>query len=118
VEVYFPEIGWVPFEPTAGLPAITRPEELAEGEEQFTDSIEPLHVSLWNRIGGWLKALLWAVAGMLIALVLWLSVDAFRLRRAPPEESLHRIYRRLYRFGRRLMSPPGRTSPPESFPMP
>jgi transglutaminase-like putative cysteine protease len=115
VEIYFPEIGWVPFEPTAGLPAITRPEELAEGEEQFTDSIEPLHVSLWERIGGWLKALLWAVAGMLIAFVLWLSVDAFRLRRASPEESLHRIYRRLYHFGRRLDVPTRQDITPREF---
>jgi transglutaminase-like putative cysteine protease len=115
VEVYFPEIGWVPFEPTAGLPAITRPEELAEGEEQFTDSIELLHVSLWKRIGTWLKALVWGVAGMVLALALWLGVDVLRLRQASPEESLRRIYRRLYRFGRRLDVPTRQDVTPREF---
>lgn len=115
VEIYFPNIGWVPFEPTAGLPAITRPEELAESDEQFTDSIEPLHVSLWKRIRGWLKTLLWGIVGVVVALALWLGVDILRLRRAPPEESLHRIYRRLYRFGRRLDVPAEQDITPREF---
>jgi hypothetical protein len=98
-QVYFPSYGWINFEPTAGLPAITRPADaLPEVPAELQTPPEPITARrarlIWARglgIGGGLLAL------ALVCLTIWLIVDAWRLRRLPPSDAVIGLYRRLYR---------------------
>jgi len=114
-EIYFPGVGWVPFEPTAGLPAIVRPADAAASGEPSAQSLGPLRISIWNRLGRWGRVLLWALTGSVVALVGWVWSDELRLRRATPEQGIQRIYRRLYRLGRRIMTPSRLVATPHEF---
>ena len=111
VEVYFPDLGWVTFDPTPRLSPIERPaarseaEILAEAERLRIAAETPDRESGW----GWYTAL--GVGLTVIFGVGWLLVDAWRLRYLPPATALAIIYRRLHRVGRRLSVPtqPGDT---------
>lgn len=52
VEVYFPGIGWVPFEPTPGLPEITRANLAASENAEFSS---PPPLPLFSQITSWLQ---------------------------------------------------------------
>lgn len=93
-EVYFPDLGWIPFEPTAGRPSLertglpsinARPFVPAPVEPEVIDEVEP---DAWN----W-QMLFWLlpVAGLLWALLAWLD------RRDPDDPWLS-----LVGWGRRL----------------
>ncbi|HRJ44731.1 MAG TPA: transglutaminase-like domain-containing protein, partial [Caldilineaceae bacterium] len=93
-EVYFPDLGWIPFEPTAGRPSLertglpsinARPFVPAPVEPEVIDDVDP---NAWN----W-QMLFWLlpVAGLLWALLVWLD------RRDPDDPWLS-----LVGWGRRL----------------
>ncbi len=117
VEIYFPNYGWIEFEPTAGLPAIERPAEaLPEVAAELETPPEPITARrsraawAWGLgIGGGLLTL--ALAGALI----WLLVDFWRLRNLPPRAAVVHLYQRLYRYGRWLGANPRQGDTPREF---
>lgn len=115
VEVYFPDIGWVEFEPTAGRPAIERtvarePEPAVEppqprlGEQVRARRLAAIRQSALLTAGGLASA-------VLIALLGWSAWDARRLRQLAPEQAVTVLYHRLFHALRRLRLPlhPGLT---------
>jgi hypothetical protein len=112
VEVYFPDYGWIEFEPTAGLPAIER-----LGNVESFDWPEPQGelapaVNLWDFSEwlGWLR-----VVGVVLLLVLlrflWALAGGWWLRRMEPVAMVAMLYGRLRRHGQHLAVPmrPGDT---------
>jgi transglutaminase-like putative cysteine protease len=100
VEIYFPNIGWVPFEPTAARPPLERsqrptpevPHGMASSEE--TPGVEQTKSMPW----GWLLLLGGlALAGTLGAA--WAALDAIRLRRLSEQAAAVEVYRRMRRYG-------------------
>jgi transglutaminase-like putative cysteine protease len=99
-EVYFEGIGWVEFEPTAGLPALVRP-----GGENLTGlavpPLPPRPVRWWQRVPWGLVVLAGAFL-LLLALVVWL----WRPRPAASASELIRDRQaRLLRWGAHLGYP-------------
>jgi transglutaminase-like putative cysteine protease len=100
VEVYFEGIGWVEFEPTAGLPALTRP-----GGEEEAGPVPPLPAQArrwWQGVPWGLVAVV-AGMGLLLGLIVWLW------RPKPALSAADRVrdhYGRLQRWGRWLRHPP------------
>jgi transglutaminase-like putative cysteine protease len=107
VEVYFPDYGWIEFEPTGGRPPIRW-----SGEEQspleLPDLGEPAEAAsvTWESLGryAWLVWLLPLVLPVLIVRT-WLSIDERRLRRLGPTAAVARLYQRVRRQGRQLAMP-------------
>ncbi|HKY55181.1 MAG TPA: transglutaminase-like domain-containing protein, partial [Anaerolineales bacterium] len=101
-EIYFPNIGWVEFEPTGSQPEIQRLAEDAavpiEPDEQSTAS------TLLNRYRAELTlAWLSPVIGIfLVALLYFAVIERWYYMRLAPVTAIERIYRRLYRLGRPL----------------
>lgn len=105
-EIYFPEYGWINFEPTSGRPVINRSTEAAveEANAEFP-AMEPLAppspaVEIWTGVyvGGGLGLLLLGSAA-------WLMVDGWRLRRLAPVATIGTVYERLGSHGQRLEAP-------------
>jgi transglutaminase-like putative cysteine protease len=106
-EVYFPDYGWIEFEPTGGFPPIARSarqdvavEQPDAGEAKDSSGRE------WEGLRrlAWLG---WLVGPVLLVLVgvTWLSMDNWRLRRLKPEVAVVTLYRRLRRHGQQLAVP-------------
>jgi transglutaminase-like putative cysteine protease len=105
-EVYFPNHGWIEFEPTGGRASIDRPVEAVRPPEReprnnpgqtYDVNIQP--------DANWWFALPVVIALLGLALLLGLSIDGWRLRRLTPEMTLDRIYARLGHYGRWLGLP-------------
>jgi transglutaminase-like putative cysteine protease len=91
VEVYFGGVGWVPFEPTAGRPALDQVEAPLPTEPEGTNSAAaPGPGSPIPGGWGWLVALL-ALAGGLAA---WGTVDQVRLSRLAADEQVRTLLQR------------------------
>jgi hypothetical protein len=102
-EIYFPGVGWVPFEPTAGRPAFNQVEQPAP--EAVPTPVKPTKpvTHTKGRAG---KSI--GFAGLsLIALVGmgWAIGDEIIMRRMPAPRQAVEIYRRLRRYGRFLDAP-------------
>lgn len=99
-EVYFPELGWIEFEPTASLPEIER----ALPEEVTTAEPDPTAVQLLNRFR--LETLLSRLSSVVViplGLVLYFAwMERWLYLRLAPATAVEKTYRRLYRLGRRL----------------
>ncbi|HEY88939.1 MAG TPA: transglutaminase domain-containing protein [Thermoflexia bacterium] len=104
VEVYFPNYGWINFEPTAGRPPLERyadgeMESLPPaGEEPPAQPLEPTSPRLPFPLGRWLLA--FSVG--LFAVALWSELDLLWLRLGAPRRASETLYRRLRRWARRL----------------
>lgn len=101
-EIYFPGYGWIEFEPTAGRPAIERPDKapLAEIPKEWQDiQMGKGFPDILSKIGRvwWLGVVL----PMLMGIACW-WVDILWLRRLSPAEAGATLYRQLTRHGRRL----------------
>jgi hypothetical protein len=104
VELYFPSLGWVVFEPTAGLPALQRTDQPAMATPPppvTTPEPGPVIISLPKLIG-WIVLTSLALA-YLALLVSYL--DRRRLKKLPPTFAVAEVYRRLYRSASALTSP-------------
>jgi transglutaminase-like putative cysteine protease len=102
VEIYFPGYGWIEFEPTAGVSPIQRAPDIPPVVPSDLKALEPMSTS---NIAGrriWWLGLSGMVAFLALAGLTRLAVDSWRLRRMPPEGTVATLYRRLYRYGRRL----------------
>jgi transglutaminase-like putative cysteine protease len=97
VEVYFPDIGWVPFEPTPFRPVLDRslplPPEMPESANlpgQTTGQVRTITLPR-----SWLPV---AALGLSALLGLaWLGLDRLRLRHLPEPVAANEIYRRMRR---------------------
>jgi transglutaminase-like putative cysteine protease len=101
-EVYFPDVGWVEFEPTASLPEIERanaplPMSSDQGDEE--NASELLTRFRLERI------LLWSspVLVLLIFAILYFAfIERWLVLRLYPEAAIENVYQRFYRAGRPL----------------
>jgi len=131
VEVYFPDYGWIEFEPTAGEPIIVRPkpeseeepgreEEWAAGERSdFLEREEPEVPQLppprvvpkvpWYRVGGLWRAIaiLLVAFGSLFGFLWW--------RRMEDLPAAERLFRRMVLYSRVLGLQPRVTQTPTEY---
>jgi transglutaminase-like putative cysteine protease len=100
-EVYFPEVGWVEFEPTAAQPEIVLPErnEMLTAQPSDSAAVELLRrFRLINTIY-WLSPV--AII-LFISFVYFVLLEPWLFLRLAPSATVEKIYRRLYRLGRPL----------------
>jgi transglutaminase-like putative cysteine protease len=115
VEVYFPNIGWVPFEPTAGRAAINRLPESFEIPEEI-DEVKPFRSSSrWYADWNWTSIMLSIVAGIVLIILTITIIDNVRIMNFMPQIAIHHLYQRVYRLGRRLNVSPQRWTTPLEF---
>jgi hypothetical protein len=102
-EIYFPEIGWIEFEPTASQPEIDR--STAEEETVIAkQNPDPIVTDLLNRFR-LVNAIYWFSPLAIIALFLFLYygiIERWQYLRLTPALAIEKIYRKLYRQGRSL----------------
>lgn len=99
-EIYFPQLGWIEFEPTASQAEIVRPASDVTGlPAPDPEATRILNRFKFGRIAYWLSP----VAAILILFLLQFTViERWRYLHLPPEIAIERMYRRLYRLGRPL----------------
>jgi len=104
VEVDFPGIGWVPFEPTAGLPPINRSGQAAQkATPSPANPVVPSSgagFSLPVKYIGYTILILIIVSGLL-----WAILSEMRLRWLRPRLVAGEVYRRLRQYSERLRVP-------------
>jgi uncharacterized protein (DUF58 family)/transglutaminase-like putative cysteine protease len=116
VEIYFPEIGWIPFEPTGGRAPIERaaaPEYL--GEEPLELPGLRRGVQLPAGLRGVLRYAPQAAASLALLGLVWLVAREARLARQPAAGAAGRLFRRLSRMGRRLGAPARPLETPRAY---
>ncbi len=103
VEVYFPDYGWVEFEPTGARAGIDRPAEGLSPEKRETKIERGQSPVMQLQLNDhWWSALAYGIALFGLGLVLWLMSDGWHLRRCAPEIAIDHIYMRLYHHSNRL----------------
>ena len=105
VEIYFPEFGWIPFEPTAGQLALQRNETLPEVPPSLTMPFNPIPPR-WVRLAR--TAVVVLIGGLFLAILAFtacLVSGTWRLRRLSPKEVIDHLYRRLLYHGKQLAVP-------------
>jgi transglutaminase-like putative cysteine protease len=118
VEIYFPEYGWVEFEPTSGLPPILRP-----GQTPTNDltAFPPLVKKPTASVGviQQIHPVWFWLLGALAAWSLWRLTrrftDTWRLHHLSPQALMATLYQRLHRHGRRLALPAQAGDTPYEF---
>ena len=114
VEIYFSGIGWVPFEPTAIKPEIERlskHQTIIKGGQVNLESLEHKPLIDLQPLG-----ILGIGIGTVIFIVfLIFQIDTLALQRMPLPKAVEKLYRRLYRYGRRLKVPATRADTPLEF---
>ena len=102
-EIYFPEIGWVEFEPTASQPEIVRAEasmpinpDQVNNEETATDILTRFRVE---------RILLWSSPAFVIlaTMILYFAfIERWLVLRLTPQAAINNLYQRFYHSGRPL----------------
>lgn len=102
-EIYFPEYGWIIFEPTGGRSEIDRPEgPIPKFDQDYSSSFDPLVPEKdFLPANWWLFGLGFLVTIPLIGFLIYLADDLY-LKRMTPEKQLQRVFRRIYRYARWL----------------
>jgi hypothetical protein len=109
VEVFFPGIGWVEFEPTTNQLPFTRPGEIANQNNSTANLPLPVPVVETGATPFDLKAfhqslltLEFILTGLAILLISWLvlPIESWWLTMRPAEKAIQTIYHRLYRLAR------------------
>jgi hypothetical protein len=114
-EVYFPEIGWVEFEPTASQPEIDRSLSKVTASSDQNDGSTASDLLYRFKL---VKAIYWLspIAGILVLLLLYLTlIERWWFMRLAPEIAIERVYRRLYRLGRPLAGERARAETAHEF---
>jgi transglutaminase-like putative cysteine protease len=102
VEIYFANIGWVEFEPTANQPVIlyeeknhstTPAEEALPVEPSFEERFASLFQSTFKN--AWFPVIFIFSCGLL-----WIGFDSLRLNRIAPSQTIQLLYKRLRRLAR------------------
>ena len=107
VEIYFSEIGWIPFEPTPAQPTfkrLDRQSDIQLGDEPSKDvTIQDTSWKLmFDRWGFWFGSVF---ALLTIAVIFWPFLDNFYLRWLSPANLTTKLYKRLFRYGRLIGAP-------------
>jgi len=99
-EVYFTDIGWVEFEPTASIPEIVRQETEDTAAPQPEKNSAAAQLLTRFR----LEKVIYILAPLLIVMVIFLFyftvIERWRYLRMTPALAIERIYRKFYRAGR------------------
>jgi transglutaminase-like putative cysteine protease/uncharacterized membrane protein YidH (DUF202 family) len=98
VEVYFPGIGWVPFEPTAGLPAINRSTQLTQEATPVSTQLGLIPKGTGTADIGKYSGLI-ILAGAAVLVISWGLFDEINIRRLKPQIVAREVYRRMKRYG-------------------
>jgi transglutaminase-like putative cysteine protease len=101
-EIYFPEIGWIEFEPTASQPEIERAEtieDLPAGSMSSTTAEKFLFQLTSTKLLYWISPL--GILLLLVAVYFTVFERLWILRRKPVD-AIGFLYRRYYRMGRSL----------------
>ncbi len=112
VEVYFPDYGWIIFEPTGGIPEIDRPEEpIPVFDQDYATAFDPLVPEKPGLRVNWFIVMITILLGVPGIVFIGLWVDEQILKRLPGQKVLTRIYRRIYRYAHWIgyKSKPGNT---------
>jgi hypothetical protein len=105
VEVYFPQYGWVEFEPTAGRLSIQRPtaDEIASLPPRLTPSPWTKWFAQARVIFVWLGRLILGIVLLLGSVaIIGLTADTLYLRWLSPAKTVAVIYYRLWHYQERL----------------
>lgn len=127
-QIYFPEIGWVDFEPTAGRAAIVRPEALTlpDFPVQPTDilpdlpEVDPM-TDLERLLAGWrwlnqsVSPFWLTIALLCVGGYLYVQIDLWWLRRQTPTDLLQTLYDRLLNRAKRTGYQPHVSHTPYEF---
>lgn len=103
VEIYFPGIGWIEFEPTAGIEGITRP--ISKPIERWDDSDSQfLQITPQSDfpVKKWLLSSLAVVGTIFLAVVIFTTVDRRRLTHLTPSQTTAIVYRRFLNLSKQL----------------
>ena len=112
VEVYFPNIGWVPFEPTASRPQLER--EKPQSVAQPSAPPPPIVSHEKTTLQGWYW-LLSGIGAAGILGILWILFDEVRLRRMREQRIAIEVYRRMRRYGKSLNADSQLSNTPYEF---
>lgn len=113
-EVYFPEIGWIEFEPTASQPEIELPvaEDRVATPTADSSAAQLLYRFRLETAISWFSPF----ALVLLSFVLYFTLlERWLYLRLKPETAIEKIYRRLYRLGRPLAGEPTRAETAYEF---
>ncbi|HJS17171.1 MAG TPA: transglutaminase-like domain-containing protein, partial [Anaerolineales bacterium] len=101
-EIYFPEIGWVEFEPTASQPEIERIESEAEipATDRSVTLTEKFIFQLTNT--GILYWITLFVIALFLVLLYFMVLERLWILSFDPARAIAFLYRRYYRMGRSL----------------
>lgn len=117
-EIYFPEYGWIEFEPTGGRPPIVRsgavsPPEWPDGSggpgplvPEEAARWQPPVVGVWALIG---------LGSVLLVIGVSTGIDSLRLMLVKPQVMVVRLQRRLRRYALRLRAPVRRGDTPHEL---
>jgi transglutaminase-like putative cysteine protease len=111
-EIYFPEYGWIIFEPTGGRPEVDRPDSpVPKLNPDYISSFDPLVPGREALQVNWWILSLGIIAGLVSLGFLVYYLDILYLKRLHSRKQLDRIYRRIFRYSRwmGLNSKPGDT---------
>ncbi|MBI4787610.1 MAG: transglutaminase domain-containing protein [Chloroflexi bacterium] len=103
-EIYFPDYGWIEFEPTSSRAATTLPDDTSIFDQDPSKAKPTLSLSEELQASDNRRFLLLpaALALLVLAGFAWSVIDDWRLRVAAPNAAINSIYARLVRFAPRL----------------
>ncbi|TFG71220.1 MAG: transglutaminase domain-containing protein, partial [Anaerolineales bacterium] len=108
VEVYFPEIGWVEFEPTASQTAAIDSDDRDEAQSDMDQSLD--NVDTFRFKAQWLAFIstlggqtLFAGLGLIILILLWQGGSMIYLHLLPVPLAIHRIYMHIDKTATHLL---------------
>ena len=105
VEVYFPTVGWVPFEPTAGRPGLSLPNS-TEARPDIRPRVPAAQPDMPQEgaIFPWWGLFVGVLASFGVLGIAWIGFDEIKMRTNPDAKKASEIYLRLRHFGAQLAS--------------
>ncbi len=103
-EVYFPGTGWVPFEPTAGLPGINRNVQAAPPTTPAPTALPPQPTGPGGISFGKPAGLV-VLGGVMLICVAWIAWVEVHLRTLKPQQAASEVFRRLLHYGLQMRVP-------------
>lgn len=103
-EIYFPEVGWIPFEPTTGKVDLA----IEEGDLTVPSALDKPSQTFGTQAGvDWSRFVAWGIApalSLLLGLGMWagFGMDRWLLARGTPTQTMGRAYARLHRWSARV----------------
>jgi len=114
-EIYFPDIGWVEFEPTAAQPEINRQNSdplLPTDQNNDTRPSDLLIHFRLEQLSTWVLPLAFI---LLLVILYFTAFENWIYQRLAPTIAIERIYRRLYQLGRPLAGERGQAETAYEF---